>query len=133
MERGKEMVLIRDNGDEIRDESVESRASPSEKKAVTNLDLNEDAETDGNKEDDDQESTTEAAGGNSSNNSGSTSYNNNSKIGDSSGRTSTVRQYNRSKMPRLRWTPDLHRSFVLAVERLGGQESNPSPSLMISS
>lgn len=39
------------------------------------------------------------------------------------GRGSTVRQYIRSKMPRLRWTPDLHLSFVHAVERLGGQES----------
>lgn len=38
-------------------------------------------------------------------------------------RRSTVRQYVRSKMPRLRWTPDLHLSFVHAVERLGGQES----------
>ncbi|XP_041026454.1 uncharacterized protein LOC121266720 isoform X1 [Juglans microcarpa x Juglans regia] len=38
-------------------------------------------------------------------------------------RTSTrVRQYVRSKMPRLRWTPELHLSFVHAVERLGGQE-----------
>ncbi|GER38053.1 homeodomain-like superfamily protein, partial [Striga asiatica] len=34
----------------------------------------------------------------------------------------TVRQYVRSKMPRLRWTPDLHLSFVHAIERLGGQE-----------
>lgn len=38
-------------------------------------------------------------------------------------RRTTVRQYVRSKMPRLRWTPDLHLSFVHAVERLGGQES----------
>lgn len=38
-------------------------------------------------------------------------------------RKSGVRQYVRSKMPRLRWTPDLHLSFVNAVERLGGQES----------
>jgi hypothetical protein len=35
----------------------------------------------------------------------------------------TVRQYLRSKMPRLRWTADLHHCFVHAVERLGGQES----------
>lgn len=35
----------------------------------------------------------------------------------------TVRQYVRSKMPRLRWTPDLHHCFVVAVERLGGQDS----------
>ncbi|PIA59531.1 hypothetical protein AQUCO_00400431v1 [Aquilegia coerulea] len=33
-----------------------------------------------------------------------------------------VRQYVRSKTPRLRWTPDLHLRFVHAVERLGGQE-----------
>ncbi|KAL4281810.1 hypothetical protein GQ457_03G036330 [Hibiscus cannabinus] len=33
-----------------------------------------------------------------------------------------VRQYVRSKLPRLRWTPDLHLSFVHAVERLGGQD-----------
>lgn len=38
-------------------------------------------------------------------------------------RRNGVRQYVRSKMPRLRWTPDLHHSFVHAVERLGGQES----------
>lgn len=34
-----------------------------------------------------------------------------------------VRQYVRSRLPRLRWTADLHQCFVLAVERLGGQES----------
>ncbi|XP_042391744.1 two-component response regulator ARR14-like isoform X1 [Zingiber officinale] len=36
--------------------------------------------------------------------------------------TTTVRQYVRSKMPRLSWTPDLHLAFVDAVKRLGGQE-----------
>lgn len=41
----------------------------------------------------------------------------------SSERVPSVRQYNRSKTPRLRWTPDLHLSFVHAVERLGGQDS----------
>lgn len=35
----------------------------------------------------------------------------------------SVRPYVRSKMPRLRWTPDLHHRFVHAVERLGGQDS----------
>ena len=34
-----------------------------------------------------------------------------------------VRQYVRSRLPRLRWTSDLHRCFVVAVERCGGQES----------
>ncbi|PQQ02972.1 putative transcription factor KAN4 [Prunus yedoensis var. nudiflora] len=33
-----------------------------------------------------------------------------------------VRPYVRSKMPRLRWTPDLHHCFVHAVERLGGEQ-----------
>lgn len=41
----------------------------------------------------------------------------------SSGGGSSVRQYVRSKTPRLRWTPDLHLCFVRAVERLGGQDS----------
>lgn len=35
----------------------------------------------------------------------------------------SVRRYVRSKMPRLRWTPDLHLCFLHAVERLGGQDS----------
>ncbi|XP_057466140.1 putative Myb family transcription factor At1g14600 isoform X2 [Actinidia eriantha] len=34
----------------------------------------------------------------------------------------SVRPYVRSKMPRLRWTPDLHLRFVHAVERLGGPD-----------
>ncbi|KAK6264601.1 SANT/Myb domain - like 10 [Theobroma cacao] len=42
----------------------------------------------------------------------------------------TVRQYVRSKLPRLRWTPDLHLSFVHAVERLGGQE-RATPKLVL--
>ncbi|KAH9309060.1 hypothetical protein KI387_036971 [Taxus chinensis] len=41
-----------------------------------------------------------------------------------------VRQYVRSKMPRLRWTPDLHHSFINAVERLGGQE-RATPKLVL--
>lgn len=41
----------------------------------------------------------------------------------SCGRNGGVRQYIRSKVPRLRWTPDLHRCFVHAIERLGGQDS----------
>ncbi|KAL2628724.1 hypothetical protein R1flu_013410 [Riccia fluitans] len=41
-----------------------------------------------------------------------------------------VRQYVRSKMPRLRWTPDLHLCFVHAVERLGGQD-RATPKLVL--
>ncbi|XP_061336965.1 transcription repressor KAN1-like [Gastrolobium bilobum] len=37
-------------------------------------------------------------------------------------KTPMVRSYVRSKRPRLRWTPDLHRCFVHAVQRLGGEE-----------
>ncbi|KAE8688533.1 UDP-glucose pyrophosphorylase 3 isoform 1 [Hibiscus syriacus] len=42
----------------------------------------------------------------------------------------SVRPYNRSKTPRLRWTPDLHLRFVHAVERLGGQE-RATPKLVL--
>ncbi|XP_008448244.2 uncharacterized protein LOC103490495 isoform X1 [Cucumis melo] len=42
----------------------------------------------------------------------------------------SVRKYSRSKMPRLRWTPDLHLAFVNAVERLGGQE-RATPKLVL--
>ena len=34
-----------------------------------------------------------------------------------------IRPYVRSKLPRLKWTPELHLRFVHAVQRLGGQES----------
>ncbi|KAH6831609.1 Myb-like DNA-binding domain protein [Perilla frutescens var. hirtella] len=33
-----------------------------------------------------------------------------------------VRPYIRSKMPRLRWTHDLHQCFINAVDRLGGED-----------
>ncbi|KAG0487962.1 hypothetical protein HPP92_006773 [Vanilla planifolia] len=42
----------------------------------------------------------------------------------------SVRPYNRSKTPRLRWTPDLHTSFIRAVERLGGQD-RATPKLVL--
>ncbi|PIN13365.1 hypothetical protein CDL12_14009 [Handroanthus impetiginosus] len=41
-----------------------------------------------------------------------------------------VRPYVRSKMPRLRWTPDLHLRFVNAVERLGGPD-RATPKLVL--
>jgi hypothetical protein len=39
--------------------------------------------------------------------------------GSESEKKSSVRPYVRSKMPRLRWTPDLHLGFIYAVEKLG--------------
>nr|ACG28155.1 myb-like DNA-binding domain, SHAQKYF class family protein [Zea mays] len=43
-----------------------------------------------------------------------------------------VRQYNRSEVPRMRWTEQLHRQFVLAVECLGGQdEATPKQILQL--
>ncbi|MED6216424.1 hypothetical protein PIB30_007768 [Stylosanthes scabra] len=66
--------------------------------------------------------------GNSSRNRSSSSTNSREEGKRSSG--SGVRQYVRSKMPRLRWTPDLHLSFVHAVQRLGGQE-RATPKLVL--
>lgn len=90
--------------------------SPKKRPAI---DLNAEAGSDGD------DSTTEVAGEEATAGTGGGSSSNNSTTGDAGERrsTSAVRQYNRSKMPRLRWTPDLHLSFVHAVERLGGQES----------
>ncbi|XAR68783.1 hypothetical protein NMG60_11000148 [Bertholletia excelsa] len=45
-------------------------------------------------------------------------------------KNTTVRPYVRSKLPRLRWTSDLHRRFVHAVERLGGQD-RATPKLVL--
>ena len=101
--------------------------------------IGEDADEDNEEEediDDEGGSTSEVAGAgrSSSSNSSSTNHNsgsnskdhdmNSSSKGEGGGeRAPTVRQYNRSKLPRIRWTPDLHMVFVHAVERLGGQES----------
>ncbi|KAI4369097.1 hypothetical protein MLD38_017584 [Melastoma candidum] len=42
----------------------------------------------------------------------------------------TVRQYVRSKVPRLRWTPELHRCFLDAIDRLGGHDK-ATPKLVL--
>ncbi|KAI9128457.1 hypothetical protein K1719_001450 [Acacia pycnantha] len=45
-------------------------------------------------------------------------------------RSTGIRPYVRSKTPRLRWTADLHRCFLLAVQRLGGEE-RATPKLVL--
>lgn len=61
---------------------------------------------------------------------GSSANNNNVSAGEKRRGKNSVRQYVRSKMPRLRWTPDLHLSFGHAVERLGGQ-ARATPKLVL--
>ncbi|XP_038902174.1 two-component response regulator ARR18-like [Benincasa hispida] len=79
----------------------------------------------------------EGSGEENSNNSNSNSSSNNGmeeeekeEEEEEPRRSGSVRKYSRSKMPRLRWTPDLHLAFVNAVERLGGQE-RATPKLLL--
>uniref|UniRef100_A0A1D1XLY8 Putative Myb family transcription factor At1g14600 n=1 Tax=Anthurium amnicola TaxID=1678845 RepID=A0A1D1XLY8_9ARAE len=137
---GKEVVEIDDEEGEKSEKShggsnsggsSRSLAPPSKKRPA--LDLNEDAAEGGGEEEEEEdgESTTEVAGGGSYSNNSSTNNNNTTPTEGSGGeRTASVRQYNRSKMPRLRWTPDLHMSFVHAVDRLGGQ-ARATPKLVL--
>lgn len=92
-----------------------------ENASVVSFDLNEEASS---QEDDNIAEVAELSGEDDDKRTDGNSANNDaSGDGEGSERTARVRQYVRSKMPRLRWTPDLHLSFVHAVERLGGQES----------
>jgi hypothetical protein len=133
MEDMKEKVVV-----EILEDD-EKRSSGNSLPLVV-LDLNEgfaegsDGDDNEEEDDDDGGSTSEVAGGGRSScnnsitnqNSGSNKDHDISSSSKAEGRgerVPTVRQYNRSKLPRLRWTPDLHTTFVHAVERLGGQES----------
>ncbi|XP_058100818.1 uncharacterized protein LOC131245395 [Magnolia sinica] len=88
-------------------------------KKMRALDLNEEA---GSEENDSGTEATAGTGGSSSNTS--------TTMEGGSERMATVRQYVRSKLPRLRWTPDLHHSFVNAVEKLGGQD-RATPKLVL--
>jgi hypothetical protein len=91
------------------------------------LDLNDAVSEEGELGDDDDDGGSTTDAGRCSSNNSSTSKDLESKKGMAEGSgeegVPSVRPYNRSKLPRLRWTPDLHMAFVHAVERLGGQES----------
>ncbi|KAL5578824.1 hypothetical protein UlMin_011266 [Ulmus minor] len=55
---------------------------------------------------------------------------NNTNSTDLSLRSPIVRPYVRSRIPRLKWTPDLHDKFMHAIESLGG-EDKASPKLVL--
>ncbi|XP_019150907.1 PREDICTED: uncharacterized protein LOC109147717 isoform X2 [Ipomoea nil] len=92
--------------------------------------IEEDLKEEEEEEEDDEEEegiSEKGKGNNGSSSSNSTVEEDGKKAGNSSG---SVRQYVRSKTPRLRWTPDLHLCFVHAVETLGGQD-RATPKLVL--
>ncbi|XP_020237129.1 two-component response regulator ARR18 [Cajanus cajan] len=107
------------------DKSKGSKPSSPSLRKRSLFDLNEEAVNDG----DDSTSSDDGPNNEISSQEGNLSSNNNSSE-EGKERANTVRQYVRSKMPRLRWTPDLHLAFVHAVERLGGQE-RATPKLVL--
>ncbi|KAM1540204.1 hypothetical protein TB2_004717 [Malus domestica] len=101
-----------EKSNEISEEQVENGSVGSSQK-FSSFDLNEEASSD-----------------NEERGQGNKAADNDISSEGNEGRRVKVRQYVRSKMPRLRWTPQLHLSFVHAVERLGGQD-RATPKLVL--
>lgn len=109
---GKRSMATSDDGDQVGTSKARRRRH--------SFDLNEDLE----EEEEEEEDVVVVEGGSGD---GSADYSTPVSATDgASGKEPApvaVRQYAKSKLPRLRWTVELHESFVMAVEKLGGQDS----------
>lgn len=104
---GKRSMAISDDGDQDGTSQARRRRH--------SFDLNEDLE--------EEEEEEEVEGGSDD---GSSNYSTPASVTEGTGKApspATLRQYVKSKLPRLRWTAELHESFVMAVDKLGGQDS----------
>lgn len=114
-------IEVHDSEGSGKSEEQADETSLGSSQKCSSFDLNEEASSED--EDDNDEACELTAEENEKAKDEGTSTNRSSTSREGNERRGGVRQYVRSKMPRLRWTPDLHLSFVHAVERLGGQES----------
>ncbi|CAH8384792.1 unnamed protein product [Eruca vesicaria subsp. sativa] len=104
--------------------SENSKTCPSNKfKATTKKEDNKDDED----EDEEERSVDQSPSNNSYVEESGSHHHNNDQIKKNGG---SVRPYNRSKTPRLRWTPELHLRFLQAMERLGGPD-RATPKLVL--